>query len=88
MEVRPRKRLRGSWYDQRTEGTSFAFLDVEINPGLIVVREGGLSREEQWAHVLPLIEFVKNSGGSDFLINKLVEVLAPGRWEIRDIPEP
>jgi hypothetical protein len=28
----------------------------------------------------------KKSGDADFLANKLVEVLAPGRWEIREIP--
>jgi predicted nuclease of predicted toxin-antitoxin system len=61
-------------------------LDVEIHPGLIVVREGGLTREEQWAHILPLIEHIKKSGDGDFLVNKLVEVLAPGRWEVREIP--
>jgi predicted nuclease of predicted toxin-antitoxin system len=63
-------------------------LDVEIHPGLIVVREGGLTREEQWAYILPLIEHIRKSGDADFLVNKLVEVLAPGRWEVREIPNP
>lgn len=61
-------------------------LEMDIHPGLIVLRESGLTREEQWARVLPLIEFVRKSGDADFLINKLVEVFAPGRWEIREIP--
>lgn len=69
-------------------------LDVEIHPGPIVVREGGLTREEQWAHILPLIEHIKKSGGGDFLVNKLVEVLAPGRcaisgnWHAIGLPTP
>lgn len=61
-------------------------LQVEMHPGLIVLREGGLTREEQWARILPLVEHIRKSGDADFLVNKLVEVLAPGRWEVREIP--
>lgn len=61
-------------------------LDVEIHPGLIVLREAGLTRGEQWARILPLIEHIRKSGDADLLVNKLVEVLAPGPWEVREIP--
>jgi predicted nuclease of predicted toxin-antitoxin system len=38
-------------------------LDVDVHPGLIVLREGGgLSRDEQWDRLKPVIEHLKNSG--------------------------
>lgn len=63
-------------------------LNVELHPGLIVLRQSGLSREEQWAALLPVIEHIKASGDDDLLVNKLVEITALGRWEIREIPKP
>jgi predicted nuclease of predicted toxin-antitoxin system len=30
-----------------------ALLDVEVHPGLIVLRESGLSRQEQWEQIEP-----------------------------------
>ena len=63
-------------------------LDVEIHPGLIVFRESGLTRDEQWNRIRTVIEHVKNSGDQDFLVNKLIEVNGPGRFEVREIPKP
>jgi len=40
------------------------------------------------ARALPLIDHIKESGGADFLVNKLIEVFAPRRWEVREIPNP
>ena len=53
-----------------------------------MLRESGLTRAEQWARILPLIDHIKESGGADFLVNKLIEVFAPRRWEVREIPNP
>ena len=33
----------------------FALLDVEVHPGLMVIRESGLSREEQWKRIEPVL---------------------------------
>lgn len=33
-----------------------ALLDVELHPGLIVLRESGLSREEQWDRIEPVVQ--------------------------------
>ena len=63
-------------------------LDVEVHPGLIVLRDSGLTREEQWARLEPVIEYVKHSGDPDFLLNKLIEVNGVGRFEVREIPKP
>lgn len=65
-----------------------ALLDVPVHPGLIVLRESGLSREEQWEWLKPVLEFVKKSGDEDFLLNKLIEVTGVGEFKIRVIPEP
>ena len=43
-----------------------ALFDVDVHPGLIVLRESGLSRDEQWRRVQPAVEYVKNSGDKDF----------------------
>jgi predicted nuclease of predicted toxin-antitoxin system len=61
-------------------------LDVDVHPGLIVLRESGLSRNEQWGRLRPVIEHVKDSGNEDFLLNKLIEITGLGRFEARDIP--
>jgi predicted nuclease of predicted toxin-antitoxin system len=45
-----------------------ALLDVPVHPGLIVLRESGLSRQEQWELVRPVVEQVKKSGDEDFLL--------------------
>lgn len=63
-------------------------LAVEVHPGLIVLRESGLTRQEQWHCIRPVIERINNSGDKDFLLNKLVEVTGAGRFTIREIPAP
>jgi len=61
---------------------------VEVHPGLIVLRESGLTRDEQWDRIQPLIDHILESSDDDFLLNKLVEISAAGEWEIREIPKP
>lgn len=60
-------------------------LDVELHPGLIVFRESGLSREEQWKRLEPVVLHVLRSGDQDFLVNKLIEVTGPGKFTVREI---
>ena len=62
-------------------------LDVDVHPGLIVLRESGLTRDEQWQRIRPVIEHVKEAGDQDFLLNKLIEVRGVGQFEVRRIPE-
>ena len=61
-------------------------LDVAVHPGLIVLRQSGLTRDEQWERIRPIIDCVKSSGDEDLLLNKLVEVIGIGRFEIRRLP--
>lgn len=63
-------------------------LDTPIHPGLIVLREGGLSRQEQWEWLRPVVEHVKNSADEDFLLNKLIEITGLKQFKVREIPEP
>lgn len=63
-------------------------LDAPVHPGLIVLREGGLSRQEQWERLRPVVEHVKNSGDEDFLLNKLIEITGVRQFTVREIPEP
>ena len=58
----------------------------ELHPGLIVLREGGLTREEQWARLEPVVDWLLLSGES--LINKVVEIHGVGRFQVREIPPP
>lgn len=57
----------------------------EVHPGLIVLRENGLSREEQWRRLQPVVDFL-NSEASDFLLNKIIEIRGVGEFEVREIP--
>lgn len=61
-------------------------LDVEVHPGLIVLRESGLTREEQWDRIKPVVQHVRTSGDQDCLLNKLVEINGVERFEVRTIP--
>jgi predicted nuclease of predicted toxin-antitoxin system len=61
-----------------------ALAKINLHPGLIVLRESGLTREMQWKHLEPVVRFVLDSGERDFLLNKVVEIAAPGRFKIVD----
>ena len=63
-------------------------LNVEVHPGLIVLREGGLTRDEQRDRIRPVIEHVLESSDDNFLVNKLVEISYVDDWEIREVPKP
>ncbi len=57
---------------------------VDLHPGLIVIRESGLTRNEQWARIEPVIDHLIETGES--LVNRMVEVRGVGEFEIRAIP--
>jgi predicted nuclease of predicted toxin-antitoxin system len=62
-------------------------LNVELHPGLIVLREGGLTRDEQWERLKPVVHDILRSSDDNLLLNKLVEISAPDEWETREIPK-
>ena len=61
-------------------------LEVELHPGLIVLRESGLSRDEQWIWLEPVVRHILYSGDQDYLVNKIIEITAKKKFKIRDIP--
>ena len=63
-----------------------ALLDVEAHPGLIVPRESGLSRQEQWDRIEPVLQHLLKLNDPDFMLNKVIEIEAPGRFSAREVP--
>lgn len=63
-----------------------ALLDVEVHPGLIVLRESGLSRGEQWNRIEPVLQYLQSLDDSNFMWNKVIEIEAPNRFSVREIP--
>ena len=60
--------------------------DVELHPGLILLRESGLSREEQWARLEPAVRFIQSQTDPDYLVNRVIDILGPGYFLSVDIP--
>lgn len=59
---------------------------VELHPGLIVFRRGGLDRDEQWRWLLPVVELLEEEPEGS-LVNQVVEVLGEGTFVRRDFPK-
>ena len=60
-------------------------LDIEIHPGLVVLRESGLTRDEQWQRLEPVLRHVLMSGDPDYLVNKLIEIWSSKKFNIREM---
>jgi predicted nuclease of predicted toxin-antitoxin system len=63
-----------------------ALLGEDIHPGLIVLRESGLSRQEQWDSIAPVVQYLLKMGDPDFMLNRVIEIEAPHRFSIRELP--
>jgi predicted nuclease of predicted toxin-antitoxin system len=63
-----------------------ALLNVEVHPGLIVLRESGLSRQEQWERIEPVLRYLLERHDPDFMLNKVIEIEAPDRFSTRELP--
>src|SRR5580692_9462161 len=61
-------------------------LDIDVHPGLIVLRESGLSRQEQWDRIEPVLQHLIERNDPDFMLNKVIEIEAPGRFSAREVP--
>lgn len=57
---------------------------AELHAGLIVIRRGGLTREEQRAWIEPVIEKLETEETD--LVNRVVEVTDVGVFVVRDLP--
>jgi predicted nuclease of predicted toxin-antitoxin system len=66
-----------------------ALLDVGLHPGLIVLREGGLSRAEQWARLEAALDHVQGQPDpAAYMVNRVVEVFGVDQVVAREIPSP
>lgn len=64
-------------------------LDVELHPGLIVFREGGLTRAEQGDRLEAALDHVQSQPDpAAYMVNRVVEVIAAGQVVTREIPPP
>jgi predicted nuclease of predicted toxin-antitoxin system len=61
--------------------------DAELHPGLILQRESGLSREQQWTRLEPAVRFVLSQADPDYLVNRVIDIMGPGRFLSFVIPE-
>ena len=49
-----------------------ALLNVEVHPGLIVLRESGLSRQEQWDRIEAVLQHLRKINDSNFMLNRVI----------------
>ncbi len=62
-------------------------LDVELHPGLVVLREGGLSREEQRMRLAMALDHVQSQPDpAAYMVNRVVEVVAIGEVVVSEMP--
>jgi hypothetical protein len=57
-----------------------------VHPGLIVLRESGLSRQEQWNKIEPVLQHLLNVNDPDFMLNRVIEIEAIDRFSVHEIP--
>jgi predicted nuclease of predicted toxin-antitoxin system len=61
--------------------------DCELHPGVIVLRVSGLTADEQWAHLEPVVRMLAGDPASEAsLVNEVVEILSVGRFRRYPMP--
>ena len=64
-----------------------SLLNVELHPGLIVLREGGLTRDEQWERLSQALDHLRAQPDPDaFMVNRVIEVVNSGEVVVHDLP--
>jgi len=62
-------------------------IEDEMHPGLIILEEGNLSRDEQWHRLeLALDSILQNADPAGYMINRIVEVRSAREIRVREIP--
>lgn len=62
-------------------------LDVELHPGLIVLRESGLSRAEQWERLVTTIDHILGQPDpAAYMVNRVVEVVSAEELRVYEVP--
>jgi predicted nuclease of predicted toxin-antitoxin system len=61
--------------------------DCELHPGLIVLRVVGLTADEQWRHLQPIVDpLITDPATSAGLVNEVLEIIGPGRFRRYRLP--
>jgi len=55
---------------------------AELHPGVIALREAGLSRDEQWQRLRQALEYLEDQ----CMVNQVLEVFGDGAWLLRQLP--
>ena len=59
----------------------------EVHPGLIILREGDLSRDEQWSRLKLALDYIlRHDDPAGSMVNRFVEVRSATDILIREIP--
>jgi predicted nuclease of predicted toxin-antitoxin system len=67
--------------------TNLLDIDIDLHPGVIMLREGSLSRDEQWHRLeLALDDILKHADPAGYMINRVVEVMSAREIRVREIP--
>ena len=62
--------------------------DIDLHPGVIALRGGGLTADEQWAHLQPaLLDCLKFSNPAAAMVNHVVEIIGIGRFSRYSLPK-
>ncbi|WP_338462224.1 DUF5615 family PIN-like protein [Synechococcus elongatus IITB7] len=59
---------------------------LDPHPGVIVIREAGLSRSQQWERLDAALEYLEDLGTD--LINQILEVKGIAEFRILQVPSP
>ena len=62
-------------------------LDVDLHPGLIVLREGSLTRDEQWERLERVLDLLASQPepAASYMVNRVIEVDGE-RLLVRELP--
>jgi len=58
----------------------------DLHPGLVVLRVMGLTAEEQWGHLLPVLEHLAKQDDPNALTNRVIEVTGVGKFKSYPLP--
>jgi predicted nuclease of predicted toxin-antitoxin system len=58
---------------------------VDLHPGVIAIREAGLTRQEQWERLQQALAYIEREIGGD-LINQVIEVRGISEFKLHRIP--
>ncbi len=50
-----------------------------------MLRESGLSRQEQWDRIEPVLHYLLVLNDLHFMLNKVIEIEAPNRFSVREL---